>query len=147
MNSFDILYKNELGEVVSKDIIVRVKRKQLNSLILLQEDLIYSFYKNNASIGSIIADNSNWNTMIKISNLLNVVGKEKTGINLEKLEDDILQLTRIFFTQSINDNGEIDNLENDIFKPSLISQLHQLDYFGSSKKAIQRMMQENKEVQ
>lgn len=144
MNSFEIKYRNSSNEIIKTDKILRVKRKQLTSLILLKEDLIYAFYKNNARVGNVIADSSNWNIIEKISKMLVVVGQEKPGFEVSEIEDDIAEITRIFFTQDITEDGEL-IITGEPFKPSLISELHQLDYFNSAKKAAKRIMKEAEE--
>jgi hypothetical protein len=146
MDTFDIKYKNQNGEVIKTDTVKRVKRKQLADLILLQQDLVYAFYKTNGGIGSIIADSNYWNIMEKIAKMLPVVGEEKVGINLSAIEDDLSQLTAIFFTQSLDENGNL-IIGEDIFKQSLISELHKLDYFDAGKKAGKRIMKESQEDQ
>ena len=146
MDTFDIKYKNSLGEVIKTDKIGRVKRKQLKDLIVLQEELVYAFYKTNGGIGSIIADSSYWNTMEKIAKMLPIIGEEKPGINLSSLEEDLSQLTTIFFTQSVDENGDL-IIGDNIFEQSLISELHKLDYFDAGKKAGKRILNESKEDQ
>jgi hypothetical protein len=138
MNNFEIQYQDENGEVIKIDKVTRVKRQQLKDLIILQQDLLYAFLKCNASVGSLISNNVNWNNMEKIAKMLPVVGETKLGINLKAIEDDLSQLTKVFFTQSIDENGSLINSE-DAYKPSLISELHQLDYYGDIKESAKKI--------
>lgn len=139
MDNFEIKYSSGRTDKVK-----RVPRKKLHDLIVLQQDLLYAFLKNNASVGSVIASNSNWSTIEKIAKLLPVIGEEKPGINLDELEDDISQITSIFFTQSVDENGMILNTDEG-YKPSLIAELHQLDYYGNARDAAKKIYQERKE--
>lgn len=137
MQFFEITYND--GSV---DKVKRVSRKQLQDLIILQQDLIEAFLKNNASVGSIIADDAIWSSIEKLSNILPTVGNDTPGIKLEKLEDDLTQLTKIFFTESVDENGlpiSPKNIQDEWYQPSLISKLHQLDYYGATQKAIKNL--------
>lgn len=142
MDSFIVEYKNN-NEVVKTDRIIRVKRSKLKDLIYLQEELLYNFVNYNAKIGSLLADDSCWDLLKKISKMLNVIGEEKSGINLDLLEDDIKQIIEIFFTTSVDEEGNI--LQDvDIFQPSKLSELHHLDYFNNIKKAVQKVLKQQK---
>jgi hypothetical protein len=139
MNEFEIVYKDRSGQVIKTDKVVRVKRNKLKDIISLQQDILFSFLQHNASIGSVIADNAVWSNIEKLSKLLPVIGEEKPGIDLSLIEDDIPQLLKIFITQSVSEDGNLISGEEEVYKPSYISQLHQLDYYGSIRDAAKKL--------
>ena len=105
MDSFDIKYTD--GSV---DKVKRLKRVQYKDLKVLQQEILYFFFKNQASVGACLAEEEVWSAITKISKLLPVIGNEKTGIKLTDIEDDLEQLTEIFFTTSKKkDNGEFES--------------------------------------
>jgi cyanate lyase len=134
MNNFTIEIKDEENNLVKTSIVKRVKRAQLADLILLQQQLMDAMFQQidtvvgSISIGNLLSQNQVWDTLQKTSALLNVVGEEK-GFNLDAIEDDWVQITRIFFTQSCDDNGEARFSDENLgFAPSLIAELHQINY-------------------
>lgn len=141
MDNFKVEYKDKLGEIVKVDKVYRVKRDKLKDIIDLQQDLLYSFFKSNASIGQVIADSVNWKNIEKLAKMLPVVGEEKLGFDLSSIENDLSQLLTIFFTQSIDENGNLINSE-EAYKPSLIAELHQLDYYGAVQESAKKIYQE-----
>ncbi len=141
MNEFTVKYKDRTGNIIKEDKIVRVKRNKLKDLISLQQDILLAFLRTNASAGAVIADNVNWSNIERLSKLLPVVGEEKTGIDLAAIEDDLPQLISIFFTQSVDNDGNLLSSE-DTYKPSLISELHQLDYYGDVRSAAKKIYKE-----
>ena len=134
--SFKVTYSD--GEVVH---VKRVARNKLSDLMVLQQELLVDFMKHNAAIGVMVQDKKIWSTMVKAAAMLPVVGQDKPGIDLTRIEDDFEQLCRIFFTESMDETGELDN-----FRPSLISKLHHFDYGGDLGKAI-LLLQEDKKAE
>ncbi|GAA6622892.1 hypothetical protein [Scytonema sp. NUACC26] len=143
MEFFEIKYND--GSVVK---VKRVKRAELKDLITLQQDLIAAFVRNYAGIGSVISDDTVWSTIEKLTTMLPVVGGGL--VELSKFEDDLNQLAKIFFTQSTDDNGIPLNMiavheGSEWYKPSLISELHQLDHITTSQEGIKKARPETVE--
>lgn len=148
MNSFDIKYSD--GSI---DKVKRVKRDKLKDLIILQQEILYYFFKNQANIGATLAELEAWNCIRKISKLLPVIGEEKLGINLDKLDEDndLEQIALIFITTAIqNEDGGFLSVNEHFdtstwYEPSLISKLHQLNYKGDSGEALKKIQKEVQE--
>ena len=70
--------------------------------------------------------------------MLPVVGREELGIDINKIEDDMVQLTHIFFTESTDEDG-FPVKEDGWFKPSLLAKLHQLNYYGYTQESIKKL--------
>lgn len=138
MDYFNVEYKDNSGNIINVDKVKRVKRKHLKDLTILQEDLVYQFLFYNAAVGDIIAEEKNWNTLVKICKMLPVVGREELGIDINKIEDDMVQLTHIFFTESTDEDG-FPVKEDGWFKPSLLAKLHQLNYYGYTQESIKKL--------
>ena len=145
MNNFDITYSD--GTI---DTVKRVTRAKLKDLIVLQQKLLYFFLTHNANVGACVADDACWSVIETTSKLLAVVGDG--AVKLELLEDNLEQLSNIFFTTSTPEEiAQYTNIGKMIeaetwYKPSLISQLHQLNYRGDSGEAIKKLTQEQPEV-
>jgi len=135
MNNFTIEFKDENNAVISTSIIKRVKRAQLNDLVTFQQTLMEEMFKEidmndgSLALGSLLAKDHVWDTLNKVASMLVVNGQTRPGIKLKELEDDWVQLCRIFFTQSCDDNGEV-RLDQEAggYAPSLLSELHQINY-------------------
>lgn len=145
MNNFDITYSD--GTI---DTVKRVTRVKYKDLIVLQQKLLHFFLTNNGNVGACIADDACWSVIEKTAKLLAVVGGGE--IKLSLLEDDLEQLSNIFFTTStIEELSQYAGIGKMIeaetwYKPSLISQLHQFNYRGDSGDALKKVIQEQQEV-
>lgn len=126
--------KDDNNEVVETVQLKRVPRSKYKDLIALQQLLLEAFVENNGATGSVIADDANWKTLKKLSSMLPVVGQDEKGFDVEKIENDILLITRLFFTQAVNEDGSVDLSEG--FKPSLLAEFYQLDYSGFLQRAV-----------
>jgi hypothetical protein len=149
MNTVEITLQSYDTDKSEKILIKRVKRNNLNKLIELQKVLLEDFIYFNAEVGSLIANNSSWKTIEKISSIIPVSPNGFLSDYLEALEDDLDTLTQLFFTQSW-DSKESNYSDGFSFKPSLISKLNRLDYTGDLGKGIlkaeKRKEQDMKEV-
>jgi hypothetical protein len=135
MNSLEITLRNTQDDEVEKIILKRVKRNNLSKLIELQRLLLEEFIYFNASIGSLVSDPKSWKNIEKICTLIPVVPSKTLADYLSYLEDDIDLLTKLFFTDSWDNEAE-DYIDGQSFKPSLLSKLNRLDYTGDLGKGI-----------
>jgi hypothetical protein len=111
-------------------IVQRSTRSDLDTLVTLQKEALYHFLEADIKIGEIVRSNDAWETLKTFASNLSIVGKKEKGFDLEELADDIEQISRIFITQSITDEGNIERgIDNEIrWKPSLVSELHKLNF-------------------
>lgn len=114
-------------------IVQRSPRNELDTIVELQKEILYKFIDSRASTGELIRDNDTWNTLKTLASNLNILGKKERGFDIEEISDDIEQICQIFMTQSMKDDGTYEETETDegktvLWKPSLISDLHQLDF-------------------
>jgi hypothetical protein len=111
-------------------IVQRSTRSDLDILVTLQKEVLFHFFEADINIGEILRSNDAWETLKTFANNLNIVGKKEKGFDLEELADDIEQISRIFITQSITDEGTIERgIDDEIrWKPSLVSELHKLNF-------------------
>lgn len=136
MTVHTIEYKDENGNVVETDIITVVKgRDKMKEIFILQQTLIEALYENINAVtgntiysGSLLLDDVVWSNLQKLAKLLPVVGKEKLGINFQKLEEDTPQLIRLFFTQSCDDEGEIKVNSEVGLLPSVLCDLYKFNF-------------------
>ena len=123
-------YKNDYGDVMETLVLKRVPRAKLKELLTLVERLTAVFLINNGSMGDILSDDNNWNLMKQVARIIPVVGNDKPGFDIDKLQDDYEQLCYLFFCAA--------NLANDEnYKDSLISQLHGANAEANVKKGFQ----------
>ena len=135
MKNFKIQVKNydletDTYKVDKTYIVQRSVRSDLDTLVTLQKEALYHFFEADTNIGEIVRSNDAWETLKTFASNLNIVGKKEKGFDLEEIADDIEQISRIFITQSIPDEGYIErDVDGDIrWKPSLISELHKLNF-------------------
>lgn len=137
MTVYCVYYKDELGSTVETLLMKRVKRHRNRELIQLMEKLTEAYFINNASLGEVIADDSNWNLMKTVASMIPIVGKDKDGFDIERIADDYDQLTKLFFTTTYDESIEdSDELYANGIKPSLISKLHDLNWEEAKKKGL-----------
>lgn len=142
MKSFPVNYKNLNDEVIETIYVKRVRAKDRSDLIELQQELLAKFAYYDIGIGTLLTDSSTVSLMEKICNLMPLVGTdEKLDLFLETrkvagqeieiypLVEDIEQICNIFFTTSMNEEGEVIIIDNKL-EPSLISKVNHLDYQG-----------------
>jgi hypothetical protein len=136
MTVHTIEYKDEKGNVIGTDIITVPKRSKLKEILVLQQALIEGMYQHIDPIkvkcvysGSLLLDDAVWGNVEKLAKLIPVIGKEG-GIDLDKLENDIPQLIKLFFSQSCDDVGNItvDLEDNSFFLPSVLSELYRFNF-------------------
>jgi len=125
-------------------IIQRVVRSELDTLVELQKELLLKFIEVDTNIGELIRNNETWELMKTLAKNLNVLGQKDKGFDLEEISDDLEQICQMFFTQSMTSNGEYKY--EDGWKPSLIAELHQLDFPFYLRESVKKH-QENKENQ
>lgn len=137
MTIHTIEYKDQDGNVIGTDIITVPMRSQLKEILILQQALIEGMYDHIDPMtaeriysGSLLLDDAIWDNVEKLAKLIPVVGKEKPGIDLTKLESDIPQLIRLFFSQSCNEVGDIlvNIEEKSFFLPSVLSELYRFNF-------------------
>ena len=138
-------------EVVDKNIYIkRIKRKNLNTFIDFQDKLLYKFINSNLAVGEIIANDENLELLKEMGSLIPILNKgEETTLSVDEIldyEDCYLEvLTRLFFTQSIDDENFND--PNSPYRPSLIAEFNQLDYGGQLGKNAEKIAEEENQKQ
>jgi len=138
--SFEVTYYDEYGNSTDIVSVRRTNRNKLKELLFLQQQLLDVFFDCDGGVGDILSDERNWQLIRKTAALLPVIGSN-TPLNVDAFEYDYTQITRIFFTQSVNDLGEFVPDPSQILKPSLISQLHQFNYNGAVSKSLAKPKQ------
>jgi hypothetical protein len=135
-------YKDDgtLDEVVQ---VKKVPRAKLRDLIVNQQTLLHRFVENDACVGDTLVDESTWNLIKATAAMLPLVGREDETLNVERFCEDYIQIGRIFFTESIKDNGDLD-LKDSGFLPSRICRLHQLNYGNMVGKAVEAYQEKTK---
>ena len=132
---YKVTYRNDDGTISEELYLRRVVRSRINDVVELQKLLLESFLKNNAAIGPCIAEDNTWKTMKKLASLIRVVGNDKPGFDIDRLEEDYEQLTALFFSTALTDEGELNTEEAGwLLKPSLIARLHGLNWEEDVKK-------------
>lgn len=140
MNSFEVTYYKDNGEISKNVLVGRVKRAVLPDLLELHRHLMRGFLEHNASVGSIVSDPIYWGYIEQISAMLPIVGTSE-NLDLSLFSEDLDQIGSVFFTQSpVLDTGVHDTGDGG-FLPSKISALHQLNYQGELQKIIQELNQ------
>jgi len=131
-------------EVEKIYIIQRVVRSELDTLVELQKELLLKFVEVDTNIGELVRNNETWELMKTLAKNLNVLGQKDKGFDLEEISDDLEQICQMFFTQSMNQDGEYEDVLDGGWKPSLIAELHQLDFPFYLREGVKKN-QENKE--
>lgn len=121
-------------------IVQRSVRSELDTIVELQKEILYKFIESNGSVGELIRDNDTWNTLKILASNLNILGQKERGFNLEEISDDLEQICRIFMTQSMKEDGTFEEDDSRvIWKPSFISELHQLNFDFYWKESIKKI--------
>lgn len=137
MNTFEVIIRDESGEVVDTLHIKRATRANMREIIKLQQILMDAFVEKNIAIGELVLDNGVWKNIERLAKLLPILGESEKVFDVNLIADDLEQICQIFFTQSMKDNGEFIN--DGGWEPSKISALHHLDYQGALGKSIQKL--------
>lgn len=137
---FPVHYYNPDGSLDRVVEVKKVPRAKLRDLIVLQQQLLDVFVEHEASIGSILSEESNWRLIESTGKLLPLVGDEEY-LDVSKFEDDYVQICKVFFTDSIKSDGTFDLKEGQGFEPSKISKLHQLNYGEQLGKALEKSLE------
>lgn len=128
--SFPVVYRDAGGDVVDVVYVRRVPASRGRELSQLLEQLLEHFAYYNGAIGSLIYQEPVAVEVIqRICRMLPIDGQPEPGLDFSKLENDLEQLCRIFFTQSMDDAGNM-NVQGGL-KPSLLSDIHHLDFEGA----------------
>ena len=132
-------------------IVQRSVRSDLDTIVELQKEILLNFIESNGNIGEIIRSNDNWETLKNLASNLNILGKKEKGFDLEEIVEDQEQICRIFMTQSMKDDGTFEENEDGTsveWKPSLISELHQLNFGGYWKETLGKIAEKQvKEIE
>jgi len=128
VKSYDL--ETDTYKVDKTYIVQRSVRSDLDTIVTLQKEALYHFLEADTNLGEIVRSNDAWECLKTFASNLNILGQKQKGFDLEELADDIEQISRIFISQSIPDEGYIErDTEGDIrWKPSLISELHKLNF-------------------
>jgi len=137
MNTFEVVIRDESGDVVDTLHIKRATRANMREIIKLQQILMDAFVEKNIAIGELVLDSGIWKNIERLGKLLPILGEPEKLFDVNSIADDLEQICQIFFTQSMKDNGEFVN--DGGWEPSKISALHHLDYQGALGKSIQRL--------
>lgn len=125
--NFPVIYRDGNGDVIDVVYARRVPASKGRELSQLLDQLLEIFCYYNGAIGSIVYEEpAAVEVMQRICKLIPVDGQAEPGIDFEKIENDLEQLCRIFFTQSMDEAGNMNTAGG--LRPSLLSDLHHLDY-------------------
>jgi hypothetical protein len=145
MHFFEIYIRDEEGNTVETLKVKRVKRSKHFDLFNLLKEPLYVFFRHNWSIGAVISNESYWKDLKKIAAMFPIMGEEKVGFDLDRIEEDYDQITQIFFTTSEFTPGMFQSGDTASSpKPSLLAQLHYFDYQGELAKVGTRLVKELK---
>lgn len=121
-----------LKTIIVRPVPFRGKKGGLADVIALQEKLLKDFVEHDGRLASLLINPSTWKAMTQLAGLLPVVGESTVGFDIEPLANanDVTQLGRIFFSESIKDDleRETDKDGNVINSPSLISKIHDINF-------------------
>ena len=124
-------------------IVQRVVRAELDTLVELLKNILTKFVDHNAVIGEIVREPDTWELMKTLAKNFNIVGQKEKGFDLDEISEDLEQICRIFFTQSMSDEGEITG--GDGWKQSLLTELHHLNFPLYLQEIVEKKSQEKKE--
>lgn len=149
--TFEVTYWGD-DDQPSKAILVRPapfrgKKGGLADVIKLQEKLLRDFVEHDGRLANLMVNPSTWDTMTRLASLLPVVGEPEIGFDIEPLAvaNDVTQLGRIFFSESIKDDleRETDKDGNVINSPSLIAKIHDINFSAT----LFRLVRERDDLQ
>ena len=130
IQSFVVYYYKPDGTIKNTETVVPVPFTVWADLVAFQERLLRQAVDVSTAIEGFLADPELLSAIRSIASILKVRGKSEPGIDLENLlvSGDYLQIGRIFLSQSYNDTGN-ENINSE-YKPSLVAQIHHLDFGG-----------------
>jgi len=124
-------------------IIQRVVRSELDTIIQLHKEVLIRFLDTDANMGEFIRNNESWELLKTLAKNLNILGQKEKGFDLEEIADDLEQICQIFISQSMSDEGVLDLEEG--WKPSLLADLHKLDFPLYMREAIKKYQEKREE--
>lgn len=153
--TFDVIYwdaEDQPSKIIAvRPVPFRGKKGGLNDVINLQEKLLKDFVEHDGRLAGLLSNNSTWDTMTRLASLLPVVGEEAVGFDIEAIaqQNDIAQLGRIFFSESIKDDltRETDKDGNVINSPSLIAKIHDINFSATLFRLVRERGQQEREKQ
>lgn len=144
--SFSVKYYAPDGSIEEIVEVKKVPRSKLRELILLQQKLLDLFVEHEGSLGNILSEESNWNLLKSTAEILPLANKENEYLDISKFEEDYIQIAKIFFTDSMDENGEYD-IKDKPFLPSKIAKLHQLNYSEAMGKALEKLKKKKEKME
>lgn len=144
--SFEANYYDDHGNIIEVVSVKRVVRSKLKDLIALQQQALNVFFDADGAVGQVLSEEKNWNLLAKIAALLPIVGSNEY-LDLNKFAEDYGQITRIFFSEDVDEDGVYHVYPDKPISPSLISKLHQLNYGDAVGKAMQYYRERRKTEQ
>lgn len=129
MKTIDVTVELVTGEekVIS---LKRIPRGKLSEFILIYKKLLDAYVEHDASIGSIIADDKNWNLLTRACAL--VPTSPEGSLDIEEFADDYPAIKRIFFT-----DGDPTN-EEEGFQYGIIARFNDLDFRGMVRQIVEK---------
>ena len=132
--------KKDDGTIIQ---IGRVALSDLDTLLEIQDWLVYKYIESDGAIGKFIADPELRSKLQTLCSLLPIIGSknvEQEYLNFEDISENWEQLILLFFNGQINmENRQV----NDI-SPSKVSQLHFLPY---NEMMLKHLNQKRKELE
>lgn len=113
--------KTNSGTVIQ---IKRTSTANLSRLMVLQEELLGEYVKNDGALGAILSDDLTVEKIREFLSLLPIVGKEDEYLDYDSICDNWEQLFKLVFNSAYDEETR----ESVDVKPSLISNLHFLPY-------------------
>ena len=108
--------------------IKRIPRAQLATFSEKYDTILERLLEANGSIGTFLAVNKNYNLLNDLCKIIPTL-EEPHHLLLDKIEDDYILLTQLFYSESINkETLLIDVKDNESLKPSLITRFNFMEY-------------------
>lgn len=141
MSSVKFTKNKVVIEVEGSTIVIKpLIRKDLKTFFSLYEELLASCIEKNYAIGSIIAEDSNWELMTKMAKLLPIEAEEKKGLNISSIENEFEILTKLFISTSIDEETGAVKADDSNFQPGMLARLNGFDFFTVMQKQTQEKL-------
>lgn len=160
--TFEVTYWDDRGEEKETLLVRPVSFDKLADITKLQEQLISHYVEAQGCLSLLLGSKPVKTIMVKLSKMLPVIGQPETGFDIEPLyiSGDIIQLGKIFFSESIDENMRSPGIKDSPYfdrpvyhfpdhrlnpVPSAIARIHDMPFFEKFQKLRDDKIQEEQE--
>ncbi len=157
--TFELTYWDENGNEKETILIRPVPFDKLNDITKLQEQLLQHYVDAQGCLSELLGSKPVKSLMLKLAKMLPVVGKAEPGFEIEPLylSGDIVQLGRIFFSESIDENMRSPGIKESPYfdrpvyhfpehrlnpTPSAIARIHDMPFFDKFQQMRDKKIEE-----